>query len=894
VRRSPAELADQLRKTIGTENVLTDPERVLPYASDAMPVHREQPAMVIRPEQLERAIETVRLLHEAEIPWTPRGAGTGLSGGAVASPEGAVVSLARLRRILHVDPAAGRARVEPGVVNLTLNRELKRYGLQFAPDPASQVTSTIGGNIAENAGGPHTLKYGVTSRHVLGLHLLLGDGTIIRLGGEEETIAGYDLVGLCVGSEGTFGLIGEATLRLVPLPEATRAFVALFSSTADASRAVAALLRSGVVPAALEMLDCALVKIFREISGIEIPPATGAMLMADLDGLEDSLAEQMARAKEAVLSAGPLEFRVAPAGATREALWRSRMQTFGALGRLAPNYISHDVVIPRTALPGVLERIGRLSTSDLPIGHAFHAGDGNLHPTIFFDQSNPSQAKRAEETGRKIIRICLDAGGALTGEHGIGLSKREAMRCAFTGEDIALMHRLRRAFDPWDRVNPGKVLPPLEEEGDREEVDADGIGRPRAARREVSSSRVSKWSPDVPSEHLRREPSPLEQQVSEAISEALAERRTLTPLGGGTLRVVSGSAPAPLALRVADRILRYEPANFAITLEPGTTLAAVRRALKADRQRLVWEAPDPENATMGGILAAGYWASATQEFHHPKHSLLGFRAVTGDARPIEFGGRVVKNVSGYDVGKLLIGSRGTLAVFTQLTLRTYPLPERVAVAQACGEFLDLLDLASNLAVIPLGWTQIDLHAGRDGAKLLIGLDGHARDVERRWRELRASTGESLQLLEAEEASDLRTRAARGDAWRRSPLILRLVTSPGKCADLAARAQSLCAAGGEQAWTYRLQVHAGVGLLRIVFGPEYEDVPLRRLLLDLAEAVREIGGYRALDRAPGHPWWGWDAWGTPAQLRDRMRLIRTIFDPRGVFAGMADEPTAKGS
>lgn len=892
-----AETLAQLRALLGSEAVLIDPARVLPYQTDAMPLHRGDTSLVLLPGTPEEAAEVVRILHRARLPWVPRGTGTGLSGGALALGGAAVVSLARLRRTVAIDAPAARARAQAGVINLQLNEELSRYRLQFAPDPGSQMAATIGGNLAENAGGPHTLKYGVTAQHVLGVTLILGDGALLQLGGEEETPGGYDLLGLLIGSEGTFGIVSEATLRLTPLPEAVGTFLAVMPSVDAAGQAVGELLRAGVVPAALEMIDATVLGIFAELSAYDFSPDAAAVLIGEVDGLDESVSADVETCHRVLAACGARQVDFAQSEAERARLWDARKQTFGALGKVAPNYITHDSVIPRSALPTVLGQIAEVGKRmELRIANVFHAGDGNLHPTILCDAADHALAARAAEAGDEILRICLRAGGVLTGEHGIGVTKREAMRLVATEDEIHLLHRLRQAFDPWNLVNPGKVLPPLVADIEEDSFDVDGVGRARvhqAGRLEAPARTPVAASGDAPlAARPERQMRASEARLVECLQRAAQEKIRLAPRGGGTLMVTEltddgageGSFPRVLETWGSDRILHHHPGDFTITVEAGTTLASVNRALHAEGQQLAWEAPDPEMATLGGLVSAGFWASYCQQRAHPKHSLLGFRAITGEGRLIEFGARVVKNVTGYDVGKLLVGSRGTLAIFTELTLRTYPLPEQTALAAASGSFLDLLDLAANLSVLALGWTMIDLLAGPEGTTLLVGLDGRSPEVNRRWRELQNAAGANVQLCMLGEQEAHRARRAAADAlnWSSAPLILRLVTSPGRIVDLAARVQGLCAAGEDGSWTHRILCHPGIGLMRVAFDPGYQEVALRRLLLDIAEAVRSGGGYRALDRAPGHPWWGWDVWGAPAALRDRMRRIRTIFDPRGTL------------
>ncbi len=872
-----AALLMRLRSALGDDVVIAEAARLLPYESDAMSLFRSHPAVVLLPQDARTAARAVKVLHREGIWWAPRGAGTGLSGGALAPAGGAVLALARLREILKVDPRARRARVAAGVVNLDLNRALAAQGLSFAPDPASQMTSTIGGNIAENAGGPHTLKYGTTSQHVLGLHVLLGDGTALELGGEEETMAGYDLVGLLTGSEGTLALVLEATLRLTPLPEAVHTFLAVYADVSGACRGVTALLRAGVIPAALEMIDGVVLEMLERAFHLGLPLDAGALLVGEVHGRIAAVEAQIHDVQRTLAASGAREVRLAWTAREREQLWLARRKAFAAIGRVSPNYLSYDTVVPRTRLPEVLARIAQIAAqSGLRIANIFHAGDGNLHPTILFDAGDPLQAERARWASGEILRACLSAEGVLSGEHGIGLAKRDAMRWVFTDAELGLMDQLRRIFDPWGQVNPGKVLPqmPAESAGD---------GVP------------SKAGPE-PLARPRRDCSPAEEELAARIRAAAQNWSPIMPCGAATL-AVAAHRQHELRTDALRRIHHYDPADMTVTVDAGVTLTEIEALLVRERQRLAWEAPDPQHATIGGVVAAGYWGSRAQATLHPKHSLLGLRAVAGDGQLLEFGGRVMKNVTGYDVPRLLVGSRGTLAVITRLTLRTYPTPERHAVAIFEGHWRDLLALGGELAAAADGWSQLDVLSDRESARLVVGIEGRTREeIEEARRVLdrtaleRADRGDLTRaaLAEGDRAAALHQMAASWLHWQESAVILRLVVSPGRVVELARRVHELCEAGGGAEWTYRIQAHPGIGLLRVAFDGRYQEAPLRRLLLALAEEVRRARGYRVLDRAPADQWWGWDPWGTATELRERMRRIRMAFDPRGVLSPWAFE------
>ncbi|HEX6938627.1 MAG TPA: FAD-linked oxidase C-terminal domain-containing protein [Longimicrobiales bacterium] len=461
VRELPAPLAAALRRVVGDDGLVTDPGALLVYESDGLTAYRVTPRAVVAPRGTGQVAAVVRLLAEAGIPFVPRGAGTGLSGGALALEGAVVLSLTRMNRILALDPANRRARVEPGVVNAHLSRAAAPYGLYYAPDPSSQSACTIGGNVAENAGGPHCLKYGATANHILGLTVVLPDGEVVELGGGNGEAAGYDLVGLFVGSEGTFGVATEIEVRLSPVPEAVETLLALFDDVDDASRAVSAIIADGLIPAALEMIDRETIRAVEEsVYAAGIPTDVGAALVIEFDGPRAGLAAEAGRAAEICRREGAREVQRAADDAERQRLWQGRKKAFGAMGRLAPDLVVQDAVVPRSRLPEVLRGIYDVARRHgLRISNVFHAGDGNLHPNILFDRRDADEVRRVEAASREIMRLCVAAGGSITGEHGVGLDKREYMPLIFGEAEMEAMCAVRRVFNPRGLANPAKVLP---------------------------------------------------------------------------------------------------------------------------------------------------------------------------------------------------------------------------------------------------------------------------------------------------------------------------------------------------------------------------------------------------------------------------------------------------
>ncbi|NOT07632.1 MAG: FAD-binding protein [Gemmatimonadales bacterium] len=454
-------LAEQLSAIVGARWVKVRPAELRTFEADGLPTHEARPRLVVLPGSRDEVARVVRLLHQTETPWVARGAGTGLSGGALADPDSVLVVLTRVNRILSIDPVRRRAVVEPGVVNARLSEAALPYGLFYAPDPSSQTACTLGGNVAENAGGPHCLKYGVTTNHVLSVEALLPDGTLVRLGSPQGEPWGPDLVGLFVGSEGMFGIALEITLRLEPIPPEIRTLLADFATMRSASEAVTSIIASGIVPAALEMMDQGCIRaVEASIYAAGYPCDAGAILLVELDGRPASVAAESAAVERLLRDAGARDVRAASSPAERARLWPGRKKAFGAMGRIAPDLVVQDAVVPRSALPDVLEEIAAIgSRHGLTMTNVFHAGDGNLHPNICYDRRDTALAARVLEASHEIMAACVRAGGSITGEHGVGSDKIEYMSLIFDDATLAAMCDVRRVFDPTGRANPRKVVP---------------------------------------------------------------------------------------------------------------------------------------------------------------------------------------------------------------------------------------------------------------------------------------------------------------------------------------------------------------------------------------------------------------------------------------------------
>ncbi len=452
-------ILQELVQILGPQGVLTGKNQTLVYDCDAYTVEKALPEVVLLPTTTEQVAAIVRLACRERIPFVPRGAGTGLSGGALAE-GGFLITLTRMNRILNVDLRNRRMIAQAGAVNIKLTQAVASDGYLYAPDPSSQNACTLGGNVAENSGGPHTLKYGVTTNHVLGVTMVMPDGAVRRFGDSSGDSTGLDLIGLIVGSEGTFGIVTEVTVRLVRQAQDVRTLLAVFNTIADATQTVSDIIAAGILPAALEMMDQTILQAVEMAFGFGFPTDAGAVLLVELDGLTAALDRQADDVKTLCERNAAREVRVAQTPEDRARLWTARKKGIGATGRLAPSAVTHDGVVPRTKLPRLLERIALIGAKhDLRIANVFHAGDGNLHPVILFDERDADQLRRVVEAGGEILQACVDEGGSVSGEHGIGIEKRQFLTLMFTPRDLAVMERVRATFNPDELCNPGKIFP---------------------------------------------------------------------------------------------------------------------------------------------------------------------------------------------------------------------------------------------------------------------------------------------------------------------------------------------------------------------------------------------------------------------------------------------------
>ncbi len=452
--------AERLFQILGKEGLISSPDELIAYECDALTAYSIKPIFVVLPRSTKEISDVVKLCNKEKIPFVPRGAGTGLSGGALPTEEGIVISLARMNRILEVDIENQRVVVEPGVINAWVTEAVSKRGYYYAPDPSSQIVCTVGGNVAENSGGVHCLKYGVTTNHVLGLEVVLPDGEIVELGGKTTDMPGYDIVGLLVGSEGLLGIVTKVVLRIIRKPESIKTFLAAFDKIEEAGGAVSGITAKGIIPAGMEIMDYFSIKAVNMAIQAGYPDDAGAILLVELDGPVDEIEAGTPLVLEVLKENNAKEIRIAKDDEERALFWKGRKSAFAAMGRISPDYYVQDGVIPRSRLPEVLREINTLSREyGLRVANVFHAGDGNLHPLILYDSSVAGESERTGELAGDILKVCVDAGGSITGEHGVGYDKKRFISSMFDENDLYTMNLVRCSFDPDGLSNPGKLFP---------------------------------------------------------------------------------------------------------------------------------------------------------------------------------------------------------------------------------------------------------------------------------------------------------------------------------------------------------------------------------------------------------------------------------------------------
>ncbi|PMP77581.1 MAG: FAD-binding oxidoreductase, partial [Roseiflexus castenholzii] len=680
-------LAD-LAARLGPDRVIVDPAQLITYEVDGS-FERGHPDGVVFPRSVNEVVELVRWAAEQRVPLIARGSGTGLAGGAVPEIGGVVVQLGLMNRVLELDLIGRSAVVEAGVVNLLFDNQVRKHGLFFPPDPSSQRTATIGGNIGTNAGGPHCFKYGVTSNYVTGLEVVLSDGRIIHTGGRSFDIPAYDLTALFVGSEGTLGIITRADLRVLRDPPAVRTMLAAFDSVEHAGEAVSAIIARGLVPATMEMMDSSIVRIVEEYAHPGLPLDAGAVLIIEVDGYPESVGPQIAEIEATLRECNVREMRIAQSAAERDRIWFARKSAAGAMARLAPAYYLLDGTVPRSKLAETLAIVNQIIEADgFRTGHVFHAGDGNLHPLILIeDPSDRTLIARVLETGRKILAACVAAGGSITGEHGVGIEKRAFMSLMYGPTELSLMWDVKEMFDPVEIMNTGKVLPP------RDEIVAPAHhGRPPgAAPATLQAETTNMSSAGLP---IATPTSP--EEAADALRAFIEGGKGVRIRGGGTKSALLPPADVMLSTEALSGICDLAVEDLYVTVGAGTRLADLQALLQGHGMWAPLASPW-QAATIGGIIAANANAPLRMRYGSVRDVLLAATIALPDGRVARIGRPVVKNVAGYDLHKVQVGAYGTLGLLCEVTLKLAPLPRaRATVIAMPRRIAQALDVGATL------------------------------------------------------------------------------------------------------------------------------------------------------------------------------------------------------
>ncbi|HLF86113.1 MAG TPA: FAD-linked oxidase C-terminal domain-containing protein [Nitrospiria bacterium] len=734
---NPSLLKD-LKAVLGEDALLYRKSDLLTYCYDASQ-GKGTPDIIATPDRSEQIIDIVRIANRHNIPFIARGAGTGLSGGSVPVSGGIVILLTRMNRILELDQENMVLLVEPGVVNLDIQNYLSPYGFYYPPDPASQRVSTIGGNLGENASGPHCLKYGGTLNYVTGIEVVLPEGDVAIFGGRSRDLRLGGLLGLFVGSEGTLGIATKIILKIIKRPEATKTILCIFNDIEAAVSAVSSIIANGIVPAVLEAMDRRVIEAVESSIHAGYPKDAGAVLLIEVDGLVDSLERQIRKISEICRRAGAYQIRLAMSEEEKNKLWEGRRSAFASLAKARPNILIEDGTVPRSRLPQAMKKILEIGDRyHLDVGHVFHAGDGNFHPMILFDERDEEENERVRRAGEEMLSACISFGGTISGEHGIGIEKVSSMSRQFDQDTLAFFRMIKEIFDPQNLSNPGKLLP---------QIDALPPNPPHSPLNlRWDEKGVTDFNlPDGWREpQIILEPSDTK-EIMEIVCACSREKLPLRIIGSGS--AIPHFEPddrryALLSLARLNSIIEYDPDDMIVTVNTGIDLSLLQETLGSSGQFLSLD--PPYNRTIGGMIASNAFGPRGVSYGTPRDILLGIRVVTPSGKMISGGGRLVKNVAGYDITRLFVGSYGRLGVITEATFRVYPIPESSTTILIRTETIDpVLALARDISRMDarpgraalLNRRSSVVITGIDSCLLAIGFDGYKEDVERGVRDI---------------------------------------------------------------------------------------------------------------------------------------------------------------
>jgi len=707
----------ELETIVGKSNVSVTTTGIELYSYDASLV-KGNPGIVVFPANTQEVSKIVIAANKAGVDFIPRGFGTNLSGGTISITKGLVICMSRFNKILNIFPESRYAVVQPGVTNFEVQQALAKVNAFYPPDPASQKVATLGGNAGENSGGPLCLKYGVTSNYILGMEVVLADGEILCIGGPALDPPGFDLRGLMVGSEGALGITTELTLRILPKTQTVITMLAVYDDIQAAAQSVSKIISAGIIPNTLEMMDTTVIEAVEANAPCGYPTDAAAVLIIEVEGLIVGLKEQAGKIKEICMNTGCRDIKTAGNQDERDRLWQGRRGAFGAIARLAPNYLVNDACVPRTNLPQALEQVKNIAGNyGCRVGNVFHAGDGNLHPLLLFDSRNTEELELVHKAGWDIMKACVELGGTISGEHGIGREKQAAMRMIFSGDDLNTQQALKLSFDPQNRLNPNKVIPIPETPGQLLEP-----GEPTILKRLGGAS-------------------------AKGVADAMATIRAVKDAGKSV--IVTGAntfghygnldkeGSTPVSTFAMTEVIEYDSSNQYITVGAGMPWLELQKILGENNQWLPIRPPFfAGKSTIGSLAAMGVSGPERMYYGAPRDFALGLQYIDAQGRIISTGGKVVKNVAGYDMTRLMIGSNGAMGMICEITWRISTMPELCRAVSAKGDLKACFDAAlklmkSNLfpafiAAVPAG----DMSGQLPGIwKIVVGFEGLSMVVD---------------------------------------------------------------------------------------------------------------------------------------------------------------------
>ncbi len=861
-----------LKTLLPKEQVFTDRSSRVAYEVDAG-IDKGLPDAVVFPCTAEEVARAVRWAAEHRVPLVARGAGTGLSGGAVADRGGIIIEFSHMNRLLDIDAHGRSAEVEPALINLRLDERARTLGLYFPPDPSSQRASTIGGNVAENSGGPHCFKYGVTTNYVIGMDVVLADGRLICVGGHALDYPGYDLCGLITGSEGMLGLITSITLRLLRTPPGVKTLLAIFDSVEQAGDAVSAVIATGLVPATMEMMDQQITRMVEPYAHAGLPLDAGAILIIDVDGYRASIDEQMEEIERILKQHDVRDLHIARNEDERSKIWLARKSAAGAITRLAPSYYTVDITVPRSRLAEILAEVNEICKHyDVRTGHLLHAGDGNLHPMLLIPEPEDQELlQRIHHVGREIVKCSVKMGGSLTGEHGVGIEKREFMSLMHNSAELMTMWDVKQVFDPGNILNPGKLFPPP----------AQGESGPFAGY--SAEEDTNNQDLQVPSEEIFT-PTTAEEAAQDLFALASAGRPVHIQ-GYEYVRGLNGTEPNPLTLSTSSLhgIKTYAPDDLYITVGAGTSLAEIQAFLAKERRQIPLASPWPE-ATIGGLVASNTNAPLRMRYGSIRDLVLYATVALPNGRVIRTGRPIVKNVAGYDLTKLFVGSHGTLGLLVEVTLKLMAQPRTRRTLLVPVDDLrhgliwsrQMLPLALNASAIVISKGHPVEEIAPSNYLLAYTAEGMPRDVQSEFDQVRQALHEAgaPDPLEVEAPTGTEIWANMlGRATDRTLLVRVGVPDRDLPAYIQDQAEIL------NTGTFIADMSAGaVHALKEIANPDEASAWLSAL----RQPALTSEGYAVVVQAPTSLQSKLDRWGYQPQGLDLMKALKERWDPQGIL------------